>query len=235
MARGKRSRVVRVAAALLLLAALAVIGAAIVAGGDPRRILYRDPPKGDYTWLRTGLENASEVTARSASRVGQAATLAAAAGLRRAIMQSRANARRAGTEPIPPAIREQLEDYFPEHVLDRVRWSYPTPELDLSTIITAWYRAEGGAVTLQDTIIYSTPKAAESVFLWSHELTHALQYDELGVRDFARIYVSNPQFLERQARDNAQRVFTARLRAQRQAEADARAATAAALPPQTQS
>ena len=87
-----------------------------------------------------------------------------------------------------------------------MRWAYSNQYLDLGTVVTAWYRSHGGAVTLEDTIIYSTPYAASRRFLWAHELTHAMQYDELGLANFARIYVTNPQLLEEQAWENARRI-----------------------------
>jgi hypothetical protein len=34
-----------------------------------------------------------------------------------------------------------------------------------------------------------------------------MQYEELGVEQFTRIYVSNPELIERQARDNAVRII----------------------------
>ena len=129
----------------------------------------------------------------------------AARALEQAIRYSRASARSTGTEPIPPRIRERLEGYFPEHILDEVRWAFPNRYLDLGTLV-AWYKAEGGAVTLVDTIVYASRVGAGSEYLWAHELTHAMQYEELGLRDFARIYITHPELLERQARDNGNRI-----------------------------
>jgi hypothetical protein len=187
---------------------LGVVAAALAPlyGIDLRQVLSRDPPKADYAWLRQGLGEARKLARAAAKDVRRGSTLAAANALEQAILYSRASARGTGTQPIPPEIREQLEPYFPQHMLDRVRWAFPNPNLDLGSAVAAWYRREGGAVTLQDTIVYSTPRASRSRFLWAHELTHALQYEELGLRDFARIYVTNPQLLEQQAWDNARRI-----------------------------
>src|SRR5690606_37525796 len=88
------------------------------------------------------------------------------------------------------------------------------------SVISAWYKAEGGAVTLVDTIVFSSRYGASRRFLWAHELTHVMQYRELGIEDFARVYVTNPQLLERQAWDNARRIVIAIQRnARRAAEA----------------
>lgn len=155
-------------------------------------------------------EKLSESALEGVRRGGRAA---AAEALERAIRYSRASARRTGTEPIPPEIREQLQDYFPPRLLDKVRWAFPNSDLELGSLV-AWYKAEGGAVTLDDTIIYASRAGVKSEYLWAHELTHALQYEELGVGDFARIYATHPELLEKQARDNGNRIVR-ELRAKR--------------------
>lgn len=191
--------------ALAITGAVALTAAAIHTGGF-RRLLEPDPPRADYDWLRRGLRQAENVADAALEGTRQAGRRAAVEALKSAIRYSRASARRTGTEPIPETIKEQLQDFFPDHILDDTRWAYSNQYLDLGTVITAWYRAEGGAVTLEDTIIYSTPYAASRRFLWAHELTHAVQYDELGLTGFARIYVTNPQLLEDQAWENARRI-----------------------------
>jgi len=190
----------------LALFGLAAMIAAIVAAGGVRELMARDAPRMEYLWLRQGLGRAEVVADRAALGAGRASTQAAAQALERAILYSRASARRTGTRPVPPAIRQQLQDYFPGHILFKVRWSFPNRELDLGSAVAAWYRSHGGAVTLQDTIVFSTPRSAANRHLWAHELTHALQYEELGTQDFARVYVTNPHLLERQAWDNARRI-----------------------------
>jgi len=190
--------------ALLLLAAGGFAVASILAGG-PRELLARDPARADYTWLRQGLSRAEELSDSALDGTRRSGRLAAARALERAIRYSRASARRTGTETIPAPIRERLEGYFPEHLLDKVRWAFPNRYLDLGTLV-AWYKAEGGAVTLQDTIIYASRVGVESEYLWAHELTHAMQYEELGLRDFARVYTTHYGVLEKQARDNGNRI-----------------------------
>lgn len=195
----------KVALAAVITLAVA-LGAVLAQPGSWQRLLARDPPRADYGWLRSGLAQAAEVSENALEGARQASRRAAAKALQRAIRYSRASARSTGTQPIPEQIRAQLEDFFPEHILDDVRWAYSNQYLDLGTVVTAWYRSHGGAVTLEDTIIYSTPYAASRRFLWAHELTHAMQYDELGLANFARIYVTNPQLLEEQAWENARRI-----------------------------
>jgi hypothetical protein len=182
-------------------------GVAVVSAGGLREVLAGDPSKMDYKRLRQGLDWAEDLADRASRGTGRASTLAAARALERAILYSRSRARRTGTHPIPPEIRDQLEDYFPEYILDEVRWTYPNKDLDLGSAVAAWYGSEGGAVTLRDTIVFSPRNGAvASRYLWAHELTHALQYHELGMNDFARVYVTNPRLLERQAWDNADQI-----------------------------
>lgn len=197
----------RLAAAIIVaIAAIAAISFAAVRAGGVRELLVRDPPRADYTWLRKGLNLAEDAADRALEGTRRIGTQAAARALQNAIRYSRASARSTGTEPIPPEIRKDLEGFFPEEILDKVRWAYPNPYLDLGTVMAAWYQSHGGAVTLEDTIVFSTPYAAKRRFLWAHELTHVMQYEELGLEDFARVYVTNPELLERQAWENANRI-----------------------------
>ena len=203
-ARSRWRSFLKVVVALLLLSAAGFAVASFIAGG-PRELLARDPPLADYTWLRQGLARAEELSDQALKGTRRSGRIAAARALEQAIRYSRASARSTGTEPIPPRIRERLEGYFPEHILDEVRWAFPNRYLDLGTLV-AWYKAVGGAVTLVDTSVYASRVGAGSEYLWAHELTHAMQYEELGLRDFARIYITHPELLERQARDNGNRI-----------------------------
>jgi hypothetical protein len=209
MRKGNRGLIVlllRVAggAALLLVSVVLVI---LLQGGDPRNLLRREPPKANYTWLRQGLAAAAEAADRTATVTNRGSTIAAARALERAILYSRSSARRTGTQPVPSVFREEFADYFPRHVLTDTRWALSNRNIDLGTAIEAWYGHTGGAVTLRDTIVFSTRNAASTPLLWAHELTHVMQYEELGVEQFTRIYVSNPELIERQARDNAVRII----------------------------
>ncbi len=78
-------------------------------------------------------------------------------------------------------------------------------DLTLGNVLTRWYLQEG-AVVLQDVVVFSSPQAAQGRRLWAHELTHVLQYQELGLEGFARAYAANALAFERQAEDHAQAV-----------------------------
>jgi hypothetical protein len=204
--RGWAVLLLRVAGgAMLLLASVVLV--ILGQGGDPRKLLRREPPRVNYAWLRQGLDAAAEAANNSAVITGRGSTIAAARGLERAILYSRSSARRTGTQPVPAGFREAFADYFPSEVLSETRWALSNRNIDLGTAIEAWYGRAGGAVTLRDTIVFSTRNAASIPLLWAHELTHVLQYQELGVEQFTRIYVSNPELLERQARENAARII----------------------------
>lgn len=217
----------KIALVMGLLLAL-VLGGAVLYAGGVRALLRMDPPNVDYGALRSALSQALDAADRNLEGTRRAGNQAAAVALERAIRHSRANARRDGVQPIPPELREQFKDYFPAHILEKVRWAYPSRNLDLGSAVAAWYRSHGGAVTLQDTIIYSNADAAAHRYLWAHELTHVMQFEELGLKDFTRVYVTNPQMLERQAWENAREVVLAIQRdAKLKAQAEARAAAEA--------
>jgi hypothetical protein len=140
----------------------------------------------------------------SAKRTNDAAALA----LARSISYSRRSALAANAQPIPPAIRELLEGHFPDDVLDDVRWTLGGRRVDLGSVLSRWALNEG-AVTMDDVVVFSREKGTRSLALWAHELTHVVQYRELGVRNFARLYTTNWRLLEQRARINAGDVLRA--------------------------
>lgn len=198
-AHTRRFAFLRTTATLLLTGVAAAAGLVIA---NASGILQQDPARGNYPAIERTLS-----AARSAARaIEDRTSLAAATALQRAIQYSRGNAKRSGTHPIPPEVKTDLQYYFSKSLLNRVEWTPVGPELDLASLVATWYRREGGAVTLQDVIVYSRPDMVQNRTLWAHELTHALQYEELGPRDFARVYLTNHQVLEQQARENAARI-----------------------------
>lgn len=203
---GKRSLMVGL---ICLTLGLGALGAGIIRAGGPASFFHVDPDRVDYSPLRESLARAQEVAAKSFAGTKLFGTNAAVDALQSAILLSRTNARNAGTLPIPEGIRHQLEPYFPAYILEKTQWTYPNRSLDLGSIIATWYRKHGGAVTLKDTIVYSDTNAVSQRYLWAHELTHVMQFEELGVANFARIYLTNSAFLEEQAWDNARQIIIA--------------------------
>jgi uncharacterized protein (TIGR03437 family) len=103
------------------------------------------------------------------------------------IVVSRTAALSAGVSPIPPNIRSQVEHLFPASVLDKVR--FKTGGGFLGTL--QFFREEmgGGAITLDNVIVFVDQSRVNELKLWVHELEHVRQYDQLGVAGFAQAYV----------------------------------------------
>jgi uncharacterized protein (TIGR03437 family) len=103
------------------------------------------------------------------------------------ISLSREAALSAGVSPIPPNIRNQVEHLYPAPLLDKVR--FKSGSGFLGTL--QWFREEmsGGAITLDNIIIFSDDSRAGNLRIWVHELEHVRQYEQLGVDGFAQAYV----------------------------------------------
>lgn len=137
--------------------------------------------------------------------VGQAMLNPTGTALATAIRFSRGQALNRGTQQIPPSVRDALTPYFPAPILDKVRWTTVGGGITLDAILAQWLNQEG-AVTLDDVIVFSNGTMSNDVALWAHELTHVLQYSQLGVESFAFQYTYNFSEFESQARRNASRV-----------------------------
>jgi hypothetical protein len=151
---------------------------------------------------------ATDRTAQAATRtIGATSQGAAGAALAKAIRFSRMRARAAATFPIPPLLRERLAPYFPAAMLEKVRYSLAGRRVSLGSALASWHLKEG-AVTLDDTVVFTNARAAADLRLWAHELTHVQQYDELGVDGFGRLYAFDWQLVEREAQANAEAIVT---------------------------
>jgi len=122
-----------------------------------------------------------------------------------AIRESRQQAIDRGVSPIPPHIRATLQPCFPTAILDKARWT-TAGGISLDGALTEWFNMEG-AITLGEVIAFSDGMQAQDVEVWSHELTHVTQYEQLGIDTFAFEYSSDFTVLEGQARDNASRTM----------------------------
>jgi hypothetical protein len=136
--------------------------------------------------------------------VGQALLNPAAPALASAIRFSRGQALNRGVQPIPANVRQELAPYFPAQLLDKVRWT-TAGGISIDGALKNWFNQEG-AVTLDDVIVFSSANLTSDIELWAHELTHVLQYSQLGVETFAFQYTFNFDGMEAQARQNAGRV-----------------------------
>lgn len=142
--------------------------------------------------------------------LSQALLNPAAPVLATAIRFSRGQALNRGTQAIPPHVRTALAPHIPPAILDRVTWTTPGGGITLDSILSGWLNQEG-AVTLDDVIVFSnsgiaTANTIEAITLWAHELTHVMQYQNMGVETFAFAYTTNWGGMEGQAKDNASRI-----------------------------
>lgn len=136
--------------------------------------------------------------------VGQALLNPAGAALATAIRHGAAQARYSA-RPVPPFVLAALSPYIPAGILNKAQWAvYDPNRITIDSAITAWFQSEG-AVTLDNVIVFSDSSTAssetlEGLELWAHELTHVMQYDNMGVESFATVYSVNWNSLEGQAR-----------------------------------
>ena len=126
------------------------------------------------------------------------------------IWASKSDAVNAGVSPIPINIRNQLAGYFPESLLNSVRFRVGIGH-ELALPANA-FRAGAAAITLDDVIVFRAGSDGHfDAKLWAHELTHVQQYQRWGVRDFAKQYAKNHGDVEREAEVNADRWESYRL------------------------
>jgi hypothetical protein len=141
------------------------------------------------------------------------------------IIESRNSALSSGTNAIPQKIKDQLRGYYPDALLDKVRYRVGTGNF---FALASWTQMRvnglgdfGGrdAMTLDYVIVFKSPYcrlptgsglAAVTTMgawyependdaLWAHELRHVLQYERWGLRDFAIHYLRSFNSVEDEA------------------------------------
>jgi Zn-dependent peptidase ImmA (M78 family) len=124
--------------------------------------------------------------------------LALAAAVRQAQAQASYGAR-----PIPASVYQQLQGYLlptfcrAYNTFDNARISLDNAVMLLNHDVVA--------ITLNDIIVFRNENEPENAYTWAHQLTHALQYRNMGIDAFANTYTTNAWVLENQAKDNAAR------------------------------
>jgi hypothetical protein len=124
-----------------------------------------------------------------------------AATFKSGLLRSR-NTARENAQPIPPDIRAGLAPFFPQALLDSVRYTIG----DVSPDGLAGFAIRNGnaaAVTLVDTIVFRQSSHVSDLSLWAHELHHVEQYRSWGVDGFASRYAFSWNQVEAEARDRA--------------------------------
>lgn len=175
-------------AAVLRCAAVIVLAGFVAAADAPRD---HAPPVPEPRTLErpwSFMDRAAEWAAESAGPV-----------IAKLIRSSRAAAIEAGVDPIPASMRARLSGFFPETLLDRVR--YRVGGGAESTVQGYLFRSEYVlATTLDDVIVFRNQDDAETdPVLWAHELAHVEQYEQLGIDGFAHAYVRDHKALEHAA------------------------------------
>lgn len=103
-----------------------------------------------------------------------------------------------GVAPIPGAIRDALEGYVADEILDRVRWRVDNALLSVPQgLFRLGYTP---AMTLDYVVLFADEKdAVDDPKLWAHELFHVMQYRNWGVSGFAEHYLADYSGVERDA------------------------------------
>ncbi len=138
--------------------------------------------------------------------IGQALINPMAPVLASSIRFSRGQALNRGTQQIPQNVKNILSPYFPSNILNNTTWTTANG-LSIDGALNNWFNQEG-AITYDDVIVFSDPQLINDIELWAHELTHVLQYSQMGVETFAFQYSINWNSLEGQARENASRIMS---------------------------
>jgi hypothetical protein len=189
-----------------LVASFFVVGAAQASWLSEITGIHIDANRGQVSIERPRLEAIPEMLQKLPKDVGQALLNPAAPYVATAIKFSRGQALNRGVQPIPQNIRNDLQRYFPAEILNKVRWT-TAGGISLDGALKNWFNQEG-AITLDEVIVFSNSDQAQNdVELWAHELTHVLQYSQLGVETFAFHYSVNWNSFESQARDNASNII----------------------------
>ncbi|WP_411352551.1 hypothetical protein PNH50_06155 [Leisingera aquaemixtae] len=121
------------------------------------------------------------------------------------LKQSR-NSAQSGALPIPEEVFEQLRFSFDESLLRGVRYKIGDPGVvNIANLSIAYGGAS--AVTLIDVIVFRTEDDLKDIKLWYHELVHAEQFSEWGVKKFAIRYLRSWNSVEAAAYGRADKFF----------------------------
>ena len=113
------------------------------------------------------------------------------------------NAARVNSHPLPDEIRAGLAGYFPDELLDQVRYSIGDTTPD-GLAGFAMRNGNAAAVTLIDTVVFKNERYVNNLALWAHEMHHVHQYADWGVAGFASRYAFGWEAVEKEARERAQ-------------------------------
>jgi Domain of unknown function (DUF4157) len=154
-------------------------GAPVAAGGTLARIhqivsTFNDRNQYALQWVE--------------GRLRQTAAEGGGPVLERWIIASRDEALRDGTASPPAAIKKMLLGFFPETLLDRIRYRVGWgSRATLQGYVFGVADTKG--ITLVDVIVFRDAETAADPLIWAHEIAHVQQYDRWGLREFCERYL----------------------------------------------
>lgn len=125
--------------------------------------------------------------------------------LQKLIMRSRADAVRAGVQPLPPEVQRQLAGFIPDNILKLAQYRVESGDnITLQSGVIQY--GDARAITLVDVVVLKNQfDVLNNPTLWAHELTHVEQYQQWGVQGFAQRYLQDYEAVEKVAYDAATR------------------------------
>lgn len=95
-----------------------------------------------------------------------------------------------GGRPIPAHLRKTLRRWYPDDMLNTVRWtSVHGPIKQFLQDAQMKLDADTLAITVMNAVIFRNDDLANDGALWAHELYHVQQYRQWGVFGFAKRWV----------------------------------------------
>lgn len=114
-----------------------------------------------------------------------------------------------GARAMPANVYQQLLAFYAPAFLQSVRYNtLDTGRISLDSAVLM-LNNDVRALTVNDIIVFRNENEAQDAALWAHELTHVLQYRNMGIDKFANVYTTNAWILENQAYDVQNRVTLA--------------------------
>ena len=104
-----------------------------------------------------------------------------------------------GVETMPAEVRDELRGFFPDDLLESVRW-----RVDGESGMTGpgFFRLSSAhAITLDNVILFGSAEEAADVGLWAHEVYHVLQYRQWGIEGFVARYLADHGSVEHEAKE----------------------------------
>ncbi len=97
-----------------------------------------------------------------------------------------------GSLPLPEHIKSALSNYIPAAILNKARYTTGNVQITLPNFIGQGQKFmgnDGYAVTVMDVIVFNSNPNSSSLNHWAHEIFHIMQYEQMGVEQFAFNYM----------------------------------------------